>query len=132
MLVIAKIIAIYFFNIRNGAALDPKVLFIFITIFYAALLFISSDFFIQRVFNIQQGVLTIAKGLGNGIGKGNGKGKDLDNWNVDNKLDVQNNFNLNVEVNIYHFNYTVVKISSSFKHLNIKNDFINNLIKITL
>ena len=78
MLVIAKIIAIYFFNIRNGAALDPKVLFIFITIFFsgsrgqgpgarvqgAALLFISSDIIIQRVFNIQQGVLTIAKGLG--------------------------------------------------------------------
>ena len=51
----------------------------------------------------------------------------MDKWNVDNNIDVKNNFNLNVEVNIYHFNYTVVKISSSFKHLNIKNDFINNL-----
>lgn len=45
MVGIAKIIAIYFFNFRYGAALEPKVLFIFITSFYAALLFISSELY---------------------------------------------------------------------------------------
>lgn len=71
MLGIAKIVAIYFINMKCVGGLlawDPKMLFILVTIFYGALVVICSDFLIQKVFNIQQGLLTIAKAL--------------DNWNV--------------------------------------------------
>ena len=61
----AKIFGIYLLNYRYVADYDPKVLFILITVLYAGLLFISSDMFMSRVFNIQQGVFTIAKGLDN-------------------------------------------------------------------
>ena len=47
MMAIAKIMAIYFFNVRNGGALDPKVLFIIITLCYAVLLVISSYFILR-------------------------------------------------------------------------------------
>ena len=68
MLGIAKIVAIYFINMKCVGGWDPKMLFILVTIFYGALVVICSDFLIQKVFNIQQGLLTIAKAL--------------DNWNV--------------------------------------------------
>ena len=71
MLGIAKIVAIYFINmicVGGHQAWDPKMLFILVTIFYGALEVICSDFLIHKVFNIQQGLLTIAKAL--------------DNWNV--------------------------------------------------
>ena len=57
----AKIVGIYFINYAG----DLKVLFICLTIFYGLLLFVCSDFLIDKMFNIQQGVFTIAKGLDN-------------------------------------------------------------------
>ena len=62
---IAKTIAIYFINLKYGQGCDPRILFICLTIFYGLLLFVCSDFLIDKMFNIQQGVFTIAKGLDN-------------------------------------------------------------------
>lgn len=82
MMAIAKIILIYFINFKNIGGCELNILFIFFTLFYTALLFVCSDFVIQIMFNIQQGVFTIAKGL--------------ENWNINNcKDNEENNTNIN-------------------------------------
>ena len=80
---IAKTIAIYFINLKYGQGCDPRILFICLTIFYVVLLVIYSNWFIEAIFNIQQGIFIIYEGL--------------QNWNNSN---YKNNINHNVDSNV--------------------------------
>lgn len=119
MVGIAKFIVIYFINIKTSAAWDPKTLFIFLTIFYAVLLIICSDFFIQKMFNIQQGVFTIVKGLEHwNRDSVDGKDRVADNNNNNSKYD-----NNRKDVNCGNINSWAGNIND----LNVNNNFVKNV-----
>ena len=100
-------VAIYYINLKYGEGFDTRILFICLTIFYVVLLVIYSNWFVEVIFNIQQGILIISKGL--------------QNWNNYNN---KNNINGKDEV----INCNNSNIGNSAVNGDINNDHIKNIL----